>query len=181
MARSAAEPLPFEYTLIRSARRSLAIEVKDGQVIVRVPRLTPQSEARRFVIQYQEKVLEHLRRQAALPRPAEPGEAEVRALRQQAREILPDKIAHYAALLGVRPTRLTITSARTRFGSCSAKGGLSFSWRLLRYPEAAIDYVVLHEVAHLVHLNHSRDFYRLIETHMPDYRQRKALLRQPPL
>lgn len=180
MARSAAEGLPFDYTLIRSDRKSLAIEVRDARVIVRVPRLTTQSEARRFVARYQEQVLRHLARQQAQPRPREPEAHEIEAFRRRARELLPGRAAHYAALLGVRPGRISITSARTRFGSCSARGSLCFSWRLMRYPEPAIDYVVLHEVAHLVHLNHSAAFYRLIEEHMPDYRQRRALLRQPP-
>ena len=63
---------------------------------------------------------------------------------------LPPKIEHYAALMGVHPTRVTITGARTRFGSCSGRNAISFSWRLMQYPEEAIDYVVVHELAQSV-------------------------------
>lgn len=114
------------------------------------------------------------RRQAAHP---EPTEAERNAMIARAKEIIPPKVAHYAALMGVRPTRITITSARTRFGSCSGKNALSFSWRLMGYPEAAIDYVVVHELAHIRYKDHSRAFYGFIESVLPDYRDRIKLLK----
>ena len=97
---------------------------------------------------------------------------------RRAKEILPPKVAHYAALLGVQPAGITVTSARTRFGSCSAKNSLSFSWRLMDYPEEAIDYVVVHELAHIRHHDHSRAFYDLIASVMPDHAKRRALLRK---
>ena len=114
-------------------------------------------------------------RQAAHP---EPTEEERKALIRRAREILPPKVAHYAALMGVRPAGITITSARTRFGSCSGKNRLSFSWRLMDYPEEAIDYVVFHELAHIRHHDHSPAFYDLIASVMPDHKARRALLRK---
>ena len=97
---------------------------------------------------------------------------------RRAKEILPPKVAHYAALLGVEPTGLTVTSARTRFGSCSGKNRLSFSWRLMDYPEEAIDYVVVHELCHIRHHDHSPAFYDLIASVMPDHKARRALLRK---
>ncbi len=173
-------PPPFDYRLIRSSRRSLAIEVRQGQVIVRVPRLTSQAAVQRFVAAYQDRVLQHLARQAAQPVATEPTAEEAEQYRRLAHEKLPAKVAHWAQRLGVRPSGFRVTSARTRFGSCSSKGSLCFSWRLMRYPEEAIDYVVLHEVAHLKHLNHSPAFYQLIASHMPDYRRRQQLLKAIP-
>jgi predicted metal-dependent hydrolase len=79
--------------------------------------------------------------------------------------------------MGLRPAGVKITSAAKRFGSCSAKNSLCFSWRLMRYPEAAIDYVIVHELAHIRHKNHGRDFYTLIGAVLPDYRERKKLLK----
>ena len=114
-------------------------------------------------------------RQAAHP---EPDEAQRRALIEKAKTILPPKIEHYAALMGVHPTRVTITGARTRFGSCSGKNAISFSWQLMQYPEEAIDYVVVHELAHIRHHDHSAAFYRFIASVMPDHEARRALLRQ---
>ena len=78
--------------------------------------------------------------------------------------------------MGLRPAGITITGARTRFGSCSSKRRISFSFRLMQYPPEAIDYVVVHELAHLRHMNHSAQFYALIE-YMPDYKARRALLK----
>ena len=72
---------------------------------------------------------------------------------------------------------ITITAARTRFGSCSPKNRLCFSWRLMAYPEEAIDYVVVHELAHLVHRNHGPEFYALVASILPDHKQRRALLK----
>ena len=105
-------------------------------------------------------------------------EAQRRALIEKAKTVLPPKIDHYAALMGVHPTRVTITSARTRFGSCSGRNAISFSWRLMQYPEEAIDYVVVHELAHIRHHDHSAAFYRFIASVMPDHEARRALLRQ---
>ena len=79
--------------------------------------------------------------------------------------------------MGLRPAGITITGARTRFGSCSSKRRISFSFRLMQYPCEAIDYVVVHELAHLRHMNHSAQFYALIEQYMPDYKARRALLK----
>ena len=75
------------------------------------------------------------------------------------------------------PTGITITSARTRFGSCSGKNRLSFSWRLMQYPDEAIDYVVVHELAHIAHKNHGPDFHSCVAAVLPDHRERRALLR----
>jgi len=73
--------------------------------------------------------------------------------------------------------RITITSAKTRFGSCSSKGNISYSYKLMLYPEAAREYVVVHELAHLVEMNHSKRFYSLVERYLPDYKERRKLLK----
>ena len=83
----------------------------------------------------------------------------------------------YAYRMGVWPTRVTVTSARTRFGSCSPKNALSFSWRLMDYPEEAIDYVVVHELAHIRFHDHSPAFYAFISSVMPDHKRRREMLR----
>ena len=80
--------------------------------------------------------------------------------------------------MGLHPTGLRITSARTRFGSCSAKNSICFSWRLMQYPDAAVDYVVVHELAHIREKNHGRAFYALVEQFLPDWRERRALLKE---
>ncbi len=172
------DPEMREYTLIRSRRRTLAMEIRrDLTVLVRAPVQCPQREIDRFVQSHDVWIAEHterLRRHLELH--PEPTEEERKVLIARAKKELPPKVAHYAALMGVEPKGITITSARTRFGSCSGKNRLSFTWRLMEYPEAAIDGVVVHELAHIVHKNHGKDFYALVESVLPDYKQRKKLL-----
>ena len=79
--------------------------------------------------------------------------------------------------MDLTPASVKITSARTRFGSCSGKNSVCFSWYLMRYPDEAIDYVVVHELAHLRHHDHSPAFYALVERYLPDWRERMRLLK----
>ena len=157
----------------------MALELtREGKLLVRAPRFAPAAAIQRFVADHEAWIAAAearlAARQAAHP---EPTEEQRKAMIRRAKEILPPKVAHYAALLGVRPTGITVTSARTRFGSCSAKNTLSFSWRLMDYPEEAIDYVVVHELAHIRYKDHSRAFYGFIESVLPDYRDRIRLLK----
>ena len=165
-----------DYRLVRSRRRTVSLQIgPDGRLVVRAPYLVPESEIRAIVERHHIWIERQRARCAAHP---EPTEEERKALIRRAREILPPKVAHYAALMGVRPAGITITSARTRFGSCSGKNRLSFSWRLMDYPEEAIDYVVVHELCHIRHHDHSPAFYAFIASVMPDHKARRALLRK---
>lgn len=92
--------------------------------------------------------------------------------------MLPPLVERYAARMGVHPAGITITGARTRFGSCSPKNRLCFSFRLMEYPPPAIEYVVVHELAHIRHKNHGLDFYREISRVLPDWQARSALLKR---
>lgn len=167
------------YEIVRSRRRTVALEVtREGRVLVRAPLRMPQGEIERFVASHaawlekaQAKVVA---RQAAHPPLTE---QEIAALRQRAREVLPGRVAHYAAIMGVTPTSVKITSARTRFGSCSGKNGICFSLYLMQYPEEAIDYVVVHELAHIRHHDHSPAFYAEVARVLPDHKERMKLLK----
>ena len=79
--------------------------------------------------------------------------------------------------MGVTPTGLKITTARKRYGSCSGKNSLCFSCFLMQYPDEAVDLVVVHELCHIKVKNHSRDFYTLLEQFLPDYKERRKLLK----
>ena len=170
---------PPSYRLLRSGRRTLALEITAGcEVLVRAPMRLSQKRIDQFVADHADWIAAHLarqqRRQEARP---EPTEAEREAYIRRAREELPGRVAHYGALMGLTPTGLTITGARKRFGSCSGRNRICFSWRLMQYPEEAIDYVVVHELAHICHKDHSRAFYACVEQVLPDWRARRALLR----
>jgi len=169
----------MNYELIRSDRRTVALEVtREGRVLVRAPRRMTQKDIDSFVAKHQDWLNTHLAKQktwqAAHP---EPTPQEQQAMLERAKAILPEKVARYAAIMGLQPSGITITGARTRFGSCSPKNRLCFSWRLMAYPEEAIDYVVVHELAHIVHRNHGPEFHALVESILPDHRKRRAMLK----
>ena len=169
----------MNYTLLRSRRRTLAIEVtRDGHVLVRAPLRTTQKSIDEFLSRRADWINAALQRQRTRREAYPPlTQAEVEVLRQKAQELLPMKVAHWARIMGVMPTGVKITSAQKRFGSCSGKNSLCFSLYLMRYPEAAIDAVVVHELAHIRHKNHSPAFYAEVERYLPDYRQRARLLK----
>ena len=168
-----------EYTLIRSARKTLALEVsREGEIIVRAPNRVSRGDIDRFVTKHEAWLEKALARQSERrEKYPEPTAEERKELIARAKAVLPTKIEKYAALMDVRPTGVKITSAEKRFGSCSGKNSLCFSWRLMRYPEAAIDYVVVHELAHIRYKNHGKLFYEFIESILPDYKEREKLLR----
>ena len=171
---------PVSYELIRSDRRTLALEVTaDCRVVVRAPRRAGQKRIDAFVSAHGEWIEKHLalqrRRRDNHPEPTE-GERETYIRR--AKEILPGKVAQYAAVMGLYPAGISVTGARKRFGSCSGKNRICFSWRLMQYPEEAIDYVVVHELAHILHKDHSQAFYACVARVLPDWRDRRALLKE---
>ena len=162
------------YELIRSARKTLSLEVRaDGTLLVRSPYLESAERIDRFVESHTVWI-ERTRSRVKARRELFPEltKSECEELRRKAQAELPERVAYYADLTGLYPTSVRITSAKTRFGSCNAQNGICFSLYLMRYPADFIDYVVLHELAHTKHHNHSAAFYALIERYMPDYKER---------
>lgn len=90
-------------------------------------------------------------------------------LQREARRVFAERAAHFAALLGVRVRRLSLSSAQTRWGSANANGSVRLHWRLIQHPPASIDYVVAHELAHLREMNHSARFWEVVRSVVPDY------------
>lgn len=97
---------------------------------------------------------------------------------QQALAVLQERTAHYAELMGVVYQSVKLSSAAKRWGSCSIKGNLNFSWRLVFYPLAVLDYVVVHELSHIGNMNHSRRFWQRVASVLPDYQMRQRWLKQ---
>jgi len=101
-----------------------------------------------------------------------------KALREKARSLFVDRLALHAPRLGVAAPALRLSSARTRWGSCSHHGGISLNWRLIFMPLPVVDYVVCHELAHLKEMNHSPRFWSVVEQLCPDWRALRIELRQ---
>ena len=174
--------MTIQYRVIRSGRRTLALEIRDGELLVRAPYGAPDSEIERMIREKRGWIESHLaksrERQASAegirPMTAE----ELDALGQRALEYIPGRAAYYAELLGVRYNRITIRYQRTRWGSCSSQGNLNFNAMLMLTPPEAIDSVVVHELCHLKEMNHSERFYREVYSVFPEYDKWKAWLKE---
>jgi len=157
----------------------VAIEVtSDLSVILRLPQRYPEKEIPALLERHsawiEKAVAKRMHNNAVHPMP---DEQTAKELIQKANDILPGKVQYYSAMTGLVPSGMRITSAKKRFGSCSGRNSVCFSYLLMQYPDACIDYVVLHELCHIKHHNHSKDFYELIKKYMPDYREREKLLK----
>lgn len=174
--------MKYPVVVRRSKRKTLSLSVgPDLQVVVKAPLFLRSAEIEAFVAKHGEWIdrqMELQRERAEKQRALLLTPEKIDALREKAKEVLDGRVRHYAGLMGVAPAGVRITSARTRWGSCSAKNSLCFSFRLILLPPEAVDYVVVHELAHIRVKNHGPAFYREIETFLPDYRRRIALLRQ---
>lgn len=170
--------IPFQ--IIRSSRKTLAVQVKaDGQVVIRVPLRTSWKEAERFLERESAWVERHVA--AALASYVEPRtytDAQVREGKARARELFAWRTAHFSAVMGVDYGRISVRQQKTRWGSCSVRGNLNFNWKLALMPEEILDYVVVHELAHRVEMNHSPRFWAVVETVLPDWRERRRWLKQ---
>ena len=174
----------YEITLIRSRRKSLAIEITpELQVVVRAPIRMPVREINAFVQEKDDWIREHLQRMEEKKRLREQyrelalSEEELQELATQAMTLIPQKVRYYAQIIGVTYGRITIRNQRTRWGSCSGKGNLNFNCLLLLMPEEVLDYVVVHELCHRKEMNHSARFWAEVEKILPDYRQRRKWLK----
>ena len=101
----------------------------------------------------------------------------VQIYRSLAKRDLTPKVLDFAKQMQVTPVAVKINGANFRWGSCSTKKSLNFSWRLIRAEDSIIDYVVVHELAHIIEMNHSERFWAIVDSVLPDFRERKAKLR----
>ncbi len=209
-----------EYQLIRSARRTLALQINpEGQLIVRAPRLAPKGWIEKFVQEKEDwiqKKQAQIQGQKTIPKQFMPGEKFlylgnhyelfltqervplifdegfylsemhhpsakdhfIKWYKQQAKKEITERVEGFAALANLKFNNLKITSARSRWGSCSGKNNLNFSWRLIMAPIKVVDYVVAHELAHIEEKNHSRYFWDKVAEICPDYEPHKKWLRK---
>ncbi len=168
----------MKYNIVYSDRKSVSISVKGSAITVRAPRHISKARIDALVLEHKSWIEKQLYKQS-IPRIKDKplSEEEVKKLRRLARQVLSAKAEHFAEIMDLKYSRIAITGAKTRFGSCSSKGNICFSYLLMLYPEQAIDYVVVHELAHLRELNHSAAFYRIVSAVLPDYKSRAALLK----
>ena len=176
-------------TVVRSKRKSYGIVVDElAQVSVRIPLRGSMTVARNLVREkkdwiFEKVALQKRRKQERESQNVSQYSPEQRAgmekrYREAAKEYFPKRADYYAQQLGVTYDRIRIANQKTRWGSCSSKGTLSFNWRLMLAPPKVLEYVVVHEVCHLKEMNHSPGFWKLVEEFMPDYKEYKKWLKE---
>ena len=166
--------------LERSDRKTLSIGIReDGTLLIKAPYQMQQKVIDRFVAQKhfwiykQVQRMENNRRNQVVYTKEQEKE-----LRQQARKRLTERTDYYKTILGVDYKRIRIADQKTRWGSCSSTGTISYNWHLVLLPDAILDYVVVHELCHLRQMNHSKDFWKLVEGILPDYQSRRKWLKE---
>lgn len=161
--------------IIRSDRKTLSIQLKPGEIIACAPLRMQDKEIYSFIESKKSWIEKNLvkidERQKVLDEVQPFTEDEIKALVEKAKTIIPERVRYYAPKIGVTYNRITIRCQHTRWGSCSSKGNLNFNCLLALFPLEIIDSVVVHELCHRKHMNHSQQFYAEIEKVFPDYKK----------
>lgn len=170
--------------VIRSRRKNVGLEVKtDGNILARIPGYLTDGELEKFLEEHKGWILKKVKLLEERQKDMEPSRA------CPVRELLPEdiekikkrfseRVQYYSSLMGVTYERITIRNQKTRWGSCSAKGNLNFNYQLYYLPEELLDYVVVHELAHRKHMNHSAAFWEEVGRYYPDYKEARKRLKK---
>lgn len=168
----------MDYQIKYSKRRTLCLQIKrDKTVLVKAPYYMSKDKIEAFVLSHSDWIKKSLQRIEERPTIDELSSEKINELKSTTCEIITPFIEYYSAKMEVFPEKVSINTAKTRFGSCSSKKSLNFSCRLALYPIEAIEYVCVHELAHLIEMNHSKKFWQIVEKYLPDYKARKKLLK----
>ena len=166
--------LDITYTLIRSSRKTLSLEIKpDGTLLVRAPKRISERVIRDFVASKEDWIRRKQSKYGSQPSLPPLRLEDLAQLKQLAREYLPGRVALYAPRVGVTYEKITIRAQTSRWGSCSCQGNLNFNCLLMLTPSEVRDYVVIHELCHRKHMNHSPAFWAEVERVCPAYRQHR--------
>ena len=170
-------------TIIRSARKTMSIEVKpDGSVVVRAPYGVCDADITAFITKHESwiKKKKELAAKRTAQRPELPRLSgdEIETLGEKALKVIPERVAYFAPKVGVTYGCITIRNQKTRWGSCSAKGNLNFNCLLMLTPPEVIDSVVVHELCHRKEMNHSKRFYDEVLRVYPEYRKWNKWLKE---
>ena len=171
-------------SVIRSARKSLGLEVRDANtVLARIPTRVSDRELKAFVENHRSWILEKTevmaeREENRKSTPAPPPELLSKTDRMKIQLKIGKRVRHYCEIMGVTVGYVTVKNQKTRWGSCSAKGNVNFNYQLAFLPDELLDYVVIHELAHRRHMNHSRAFWAEVEKYCPDYLERREQLKE---
>ncbi len=166
--------MQLSYIIQKSRRRTISISIlSDNRILVKAPYGTPEYTVKEFLLSKEKWITKHIERQAAEVQKAEAlgilSENEIRQIKKQAKKIIPERVAYWSEKLGVTYGRISIRLQSSRWGSCSQTGNLNFNCLLVIMPKDIMDSVVVHELCHRRHMNHSKAFYKEVYSVFPDY------------
>ncbi|MCR5769956.1 MAG: M48 family metallopeptidase [Butyrivibrio sp.] len=175
--------MTYNINIIRSNRKTLSLEIKNaGELIVRAPSRLSEKRIYKFIAEKEDWIQKHLQiaalRQESEENSENLSEWDIKVLTKEAQRVIPILTRQYAGKMNVTYGKITIRHQKTRWGSCSSTGNLSFNCMLMKTPRPIQEYVVVHELAHRVEMNHSERFWKVVEKYMPDYRERRKWLKE---
>jgi predicted metal-dependent hydrolase len=163
----------MEFEVIRSNRKSMAVEIKLNKLIIRAPLQATNEDINAFMLKNKAWIEKHLAKAQAQQLAAASVKKlsidEIQKLADKALVVIPERVKYYAPIVGVTYGRITIRNQRSKWGSCSSKGNLNFNCLLMLAPPEVIDSVVVHELCHRKEMNHSDRFYAEVLRVFPDY------------
>ena len=174
----------IEVEIIRSKRRSMAIQIRtDGSVVVRVPMHASDRAIKRFVSAHARwiadnrgQMFERRKKLADNPYDIPAWESLSAADKKIAKQKIMEHVDYFARRMEIDYGSISMRNQKSRWGSCSSKGNLNFNYRLAYLPEELLDYVVVHELAHRRHMDHSAAFWEEVETYYPAYKKCRQML-----
>ncbi len=172
----------LQVNIIYSKRKTISIELRADGILVRAPKGMRKSAINTFLNEKRgwiEKNYQKVQNRKELMEQIPPFTMEeIKSLANKAKIVIPERVKHFAPIVGVDYGRITIRSQRTRWGSCSSQGNLNFNCLLVLFPEEVLDYVIVHELCHRKHMNHSAAFYREVARVLPEYQLQQKWLKE---
>ena len=161
----------IDYEIQRSKIKNIYIQIRDNKVIVKAPRSVGQKEIDKIVKQKEEWIKKSLEKEK------DKSKKEPLYTNEQFKEIVQNNANDLISLTGLIPNKITLKQIKYAWGTCSSKKNITINIELIKYSENAIRYVILHELCHLKYMNHSKNFWNLVEKYMPDYKEIKKEFR----
>lgn len=164
----------MELVIKRSFRKSLSLKVCSWVINIKAPFFVSKKVISDFIEKHKSRIEKRIKREEQYNLSDE----QIVFLKKEAKKYIPKRVYLLADKFWFEFNKIRITSAKTRWGSCSSKKNLNFSFRLMKYSKEAIDYVIIHELAHLKHMNHSKKFWKEVEIMMPEYKKHEKILKE---
>ena len=163
--------------IIRSTRKTLSVIIKNGEVIVRAPLFYPENKIKEFLDSKSAWILKHLSKSKKMLESEKFTQEQIAQFKRLAKPIIKEKAEYFSKIIGVKYNGISIRAQKTLWGSCTIKGKLNFNCLLINAPSAVLDYVIIHELCHLIEMNHSKRFWSLVYRYCKNYKECKVWLK----